>query len=140
MSSADCLILCLEEFDRDLNITKGKVYILHDSNDKYLIRGSKDSESYPFSFICYDYNFESLVDFLEFFIGADGLCNLTIYNHNDLPLTSDEITFNYLHENLDENNIFTAYCLDYLSKRCTTKALKAIKNVCNPFQESENNY
>jgi hypothetical protein len=139
MSSSDCLILCLEEFDSELNITQGKVYVLHDSNEKYLIRGRKDSESVPFSFICYDYNYESIVDFLELFIGVD-LCNITIYNHNDLPLTSDEITFEYLHENLDENNIFMAYSLDYFSKRGTTKALRAIKNVFNPFQQSDNNY
>lgn len=139
-ASSDCLILCLEEFDSDLNITEGKVYVLHDSINKYVIRGNgrRDDSSIPFSFISYDNNLDSLVDFLEIFIGADSLCKLTLYNHNDLPLTSEEITFNYLHDNLCNNNIITAYYPDYLSKKSLARTLKAIKNVFNPYYESAN--
>jgi hypothetical protein len=137
----------LEEFDRELNViegvggtTEGKVYVLHDSNDKYLIRGRRDNESLPFSFISHDYNLDSLVDFLEIFFGKQELCKLKLYNHNDLPLTSEEITFDYLHENLFDENIITSYYPEIFSKRDMTKALNSIKNVFNYYNAQENNY
>jgi len=131
---SDCLILLLEEYNSDESSFGNKIYVLHDyESSLYLIRGLKDDGDEPFSFTAYDNNHDSVVDFLELFISRDDLCRITLYNFNDLPLTSNEITYDYLEEVCQEHNEVTAYRPDLFSKKTITKIVKVLKNVYNYY-------
>lgn len=134
MSSSDCLILYLKEYDPEEKESEAKAYVLYDtSTDLYIIRGKWDNDSVPFSFTSYGCNHESVTDFLQLFIGKDNLSETTIYNHTDLPLTSDEITFEYLQENLCSENILVSYKPEPFSKRETNRVVRVLRDLFNLY-------
>lgn len=140
MSSSDCLVLCVEEIDTDYDNfsdyqKKSRVYVLFDvTYGVYLIRGRRDNREpeSTFSFIADSNNQESVVNFIDFFT-LDEPIIMTIYNMNDLPLTSEEITCEYLEENSIEENIFLSYRQQDFSKSTLRKIMDVIKNIYNHY-------
>lgn len=138
MSSSDCLTLLVELLDTETLDTKvqGKLYILFDSNNnQFIIRGCNDldlSNYYPYSFLVDEHNKKDLVDFIDLFSNEDQI-RLTIYNFNDLPLTSEEITFEYLEEYASEEYEFLSYRPQFFSKSSMKKILSVISSLRNYY-------
>lgn len=135
--SSDCLTLLVELLDTETLDTKvqGKLYILFDrNNDQFLIRGCNDLDNStpPYSFVVDEHNKKNLVDFVDLFSNDDQI-RLTIYNFNDLPLTSEEITFEYLEEYASEEYEFLSYRPDFYSRNGMKKILSVISSLCNYY-------
>ena len=133
-SSSDCLVLLIEGYDPELNISVNKTYVLYDNvNQQYLVRGldfDKETQKKSFSFtVDYDAT-ESIVDFTDFFSSGDQV-KIAVYNFDDLPLTSEEITYEYLEDySSEEYEIFTFRPTNY-SKTTIRRMLTMVKNLYN---------
>jgi hypothetical protein len=132
----DCLVLKIEELsDGELDTT---LFILYDVNEKkFIVKGKRRDIfgkplSVPYSFQCKCA--EHLADFISFTICTKNKWSYSLYNYNDLPNHSDEITYEYL-KDLDNDPSYEIaaydnknYCREYL-----VKSLKMLKNVFNYY-------
>lgn len=132
MSSSDCLILYVQEFSEE-NHAESSVYVLYDSHTgKYLVRGQKEEGHVPYSFNVRDTKSDSIVNFIDMILGGE-LCRITMYNHSDLPLTNEEITYEYLNDNLSNDSAIFGYRADKFSRSEFRKALEIIKDLFNIY-------
>lgn len=134
--SSDCLTLLIELLDTETLDTKiqGKLYVLFDFNsNQFIVRGINDLEiGNSYSFVVDEHKKKSLVDFIDLFSNEEQI-RLTIYNFNDLPLSSEEITFEYLEEYASEEYEFLSYRSDFFSKNGMRKILSVISSLCNYY-------
>lgn len=138
-TSSDCLVLLVESVDTEMNTVLGKVYILYDSvNDLYLIRARNMNEDEvdtylkSFSFVSHGSNYDSVVDFIDLFSTQEQM-RVTVYNFDNLPLTSEEITCEYLEEYSDVQYEVLAFRSQNFSKSTIKKMLRMIKNLFNYY-------
>jgi len=95
----DCLVLKYEEVDPDTQKLDTTIYILFDSTqNKYIIRGQRRWENSfqtaPYSFECESaYN---LASFLLYILDSRNIINETMYNYDNLPKHSNDITYDFL--------------------------------------------
>jgi len=132
----DCLVLKIEEYDTTVKELDTTVYILYDKEEhKYVVRGrrryTQEHPSCTYSFDCEYAN--DLVDFLKYIICKENTINEVLYNYDNLPATSSEITFEFLQEN-DER---TYEISGYNGLKCTRKRLlrnlRMLRNVFNYY-------
>lgn len=104
----DTLVLKISELKNfKINSSLTTLYIIYDVKlETYIIRGEK---TFVETYDKLNYSFECdtatcLVDFIKLIFGK---CELlyTIYNYNNLPLLSDDITFDFLEKHDDYINI-----------------------------------
>ena len=132
----DCLVLKLEEFDTTLKEIDTTVYILYDKNeDKYVIRGQRrrteDHQSCSYSFDC---EFaEDLAVFLKYLICKTNTVNEVLYNYDNLPGTSNEITFEFLKEHDNRNYEISGYNGFTLKRNRLIRNLRMLRNVFNYY-------
>jgi hypothetical protein len=130
----DCLVFKLEEVDSHGD-TDMKVFIIYDSsNETYLVRGSRRSET---SRHC-SYSYESrrardLVDFLQYLICPSHRVNETLYNYDNLPESSSDITYDFLSEYEDKKYEISGYDNEKLGKKRLLRNLRMLKHVCNYY-------
>jgi hypothetical protein len=135
-SNSDCLVLKIEEYsDGELDTT---MFVLYDVIEKmYFVRGKRSDtsllrQSIPYSFQCK--GAENLADFISFTICVKNKWTYVLYNYDDLPNYSDEITYTYLKEMDNDSRYEIAgydkknYCREHL-----VKSLKMLKNVFNTY-------
>ena len=128
----DCLVLKLEEMDSDLHKLDTNVYILYDQNEeKYVVRGRRGSSAHTYSFDCKCAC--ELTDFLAYLVCNNNKVNEILYNYQNLPATSDEITFQFLQENEDRKYEISGYNDVKLKKKNLFKNLKMLRNVFNYY-------
>jgi hypothetical protein len=135
-SSSDCLVLMIEEYDIDNVRTDNTVYVLYDQKDEqYVIRGkrndTKNIKGCCFSFNCK--NIKSLEYFISFIICKNNLWNFTLYNYDNLPYRSENITYDYLSDNASSEIELSGYDKTNYSKEKLKNLLKTIKNVFNNY-------
>ena len=99
MSVSDCLILRISErtdtWIDTLTRIENTLYVIFDGNKcEFLVRGVVNNVSC--SFICK--RAKSMSDFINIISVPESTLYYTLYNYQNLPQTSDEITY----ENLDE--------------------------------------
>lgn len=132
----DCLVFKIEEYDTTVKELDTTVYILYDKEEhKYVVRGRRrhtpEHLSCTYSFDCEYAN--DLVDFLKYIICKENTINEVLYNYDNLPATSSEITFEFLQEN-DER---TYEISGYNGLKCTRKRLlrnlRMLRNVFNYY-------
>jgi hypothetical protein len=131
----DCLVLKIEEFSIKTVSIDNTVYVLYDQKDeRYIIRGQRNGESsldHNFSYNCE--NIKSLEYFISFIMCQQNLLTVTLYNLDNLPYDSKNITYDYLSENTNDDNELAEYeKVNYSSKRLKN-LLKTIKNVFNNY-------
>jgi hypothetical protein len=102
----DCLVLKIEEYDIDNGTLDTTLYIIYDKKEeKYVIRGKRYSdimETCTYSFNC---EFaQELFDFITFVICKQNRWTYLLYNYDNLPATSDEITYEFLKR--DESKVY----------------------------------
>ena len=132
----DCLVFKIEEYDTTVKELDTTVYILYDKEEhKYVVRGRRrytpEHPSCTYSFDCEYAN--DLVDFLRYIICKENTINEVLYNYDNLPASSSEITFEFLQEN-DER---TYEISGYNGLKCTRKRLlrnlRMLRNVFNYY-------
>jgi hypothetical protein len=133
---ADCLVLKIEErelYTKEIDTT---LYILYDKKyHNYVIRGRRRltprHQSCEYSFVCEDV--EDLVYFITFVISRDNLWTYVLYNYDNLPIESNEITFEFLNNYDHSDYELGAYDDEKYSRNKLTKNLKMLRNVFNYY-------
>jgi hypothetical protein len=134
--ASDCLVLKIEEIsDGEIDTT---LFILYDGiENQYAIFGKRNDifgrqSRVPYSFKC-KYA-EDLSDFISFAICKKNKWSYTLYNYDNLPGDSDDITYEFLKE-LDDDQSYeiSGYDNKNYSRNYLVKSLKMLKNVFNYY-------
>jgi len=131
-SFPDSLVYKIIEYD---NVNYGGnvdnvIYLFYDKNiQKFVIRGKRQYDgscvySLQCSVVC------ELVNFIGFLIGNNKF-SIVLYNYDNLPQTSDDITFDFLHKNDDNNNELYGYDNNTFNKKKLTKYFKILNHIYN---------
>lgn len=132
----DCLVLKLEEVEENSGKIDTTVYVIYDKRDhKYLIRGSRRL-SPKYEPCAYSYQCEcahELVDFIEYLFCPGNKVNEILYNYDNLPGNSNDITFDFLNENAYEDYEISGYNDLTLKRRRLLKILRMLRNVFNYY-------
>ena len=132
----DCLVLKIEERETDVEILDTTIYVIYDKKERnYVVRGKRrvtnNIDACTYSFMCKDHR--DLADFLSFVICKENLWTYVLYNYDNLPYDSNDITYEFLKEY--ESNVYelTGYNnLDY-SRQGLCSILRMLRNVFNYY-------
>lgn len=132
----DCLVLKITEFEYDTGKKDASVYILYDVNSRsFIIRGkrrsTKTTKSCCFSFSCK--HVKDVANFLSFVICEQNLWTYVLYNYDNLPATSDEITFDFLKRNQSSDYELAGYNKMLYDKDLLLKNLRMLRSVFNLY-------
>jgi hypothetical protein len=132
----DCLVLKIEERDADSGELDTTVYIIYDKKEhNYVIRGQRSplkySDSCTYSFVCKDYR--DLADFLSFVICKKNLWTYVLYNYDNLPYDSNDITYEFLSEYESSVYELTGYNNETCIRKNLCKILRMLRNVFNYY-------
>ena len=132
----DCLVLKIEERETDVELLDTTVYIIYDKRDhNYVVRGkrrvTKTSDACTYSFVCNDHR--DLADFLSFVLCKGNLWTYVLYNYDNLPYDSNDLTYEFLNEN--DSNVYelTGYNNEEYSRKRLLTILKMLRNVFNYY-------
>ncbi len=132
----DCLVLKLEEFDTTLKEIDTTIYILYDKKEhQYVIRGQRRVTPYQQS-CTYSFNCEfaeDLVVFLKYLICKSNTVNEVLYNYDNLPGSSEEITFEFLKQHDDRNYEISGYNGFKFKRNRIVRILRMLRNVFNYY-------
>ena len=137
MTTTDCLILKIEEVDiAHDNDIESEIFIIYDkNNNNYIIRGKRvdigDIHFNTFSFICESVN--HLTSFLSFIIDNHNKVIYTLYNHDDLPILSNEIYFETLAKSLTDSHEVVEYEMEDFSNEILRNRVEILKHVYNYY-------
>jgi len=131
----DTLVLKIVEHDVDLGRPDTTLYVLYDkATHRYVIRGKRNSrmiDSCTYSFECECAN--DLADFLEFLFDKTNNFSFILYNYDNLPATSNEITFEFL-ETYDSNVYeISGYDNKKLKRQYLLRNLRMLRNIFNYY-------
>jgi hypothetical protein len=130
----DTLVLKIIEHDVDLKKPDTTLYIFYDKSiHRYVIRGQRREtstlKSCTYSFEC---EFaKDLVDFIKFLIDKENKVSYILYNYDNLPLTSNETTFEFLKEFDDKVYEISGYDNKKLKRKYLLKNLRMLRNIFN---------
>jgi hypothetical protein len=132
----DCLVFKLEEVEQSNGRIDTTLYVIYDKkNHKYLVRGSRrlsaKYEPCAYSFEC-EYAHE-LADFIQYLICPGNKVNEILYNYDNLPYNSNDVTFDFLNENAYEDYEISGYNDFKLKRRRLLKILRMLRNVFNIY-------
>lgn len=132
----DCLVFKLEEFEEDRDKIDNVIYIIYDTYDEtFIIRGRREETrtraACTYSFACDDEN--DLADFLQYTICSHNTVNEILYNYDNLPFHSDDITFAFLERNDDPIYEISGYNGKKLRRKRLLRNLRMLKNVFNYY-------
>jgi len=131
----DTLVLKIVERDLDLKRPDTTLYVLYDKKThRYVIRGKRDDrkmDSCSYSFECEYAN--DLADFIQFLICKHNTVSYVLYNYDNLPATSDEITFDFLYAYDDKIWEISGYDNKKLHRRELLKNLRMLRNIFNYY-------
>ena len=133
----DCLVFKFEEVEFITGKVDTTVYVFYDKKEhNYVIRGqrrwSPEHPSCSYSFISEHVN--DLADFLQYIICKDNEVNEILYNYDNFPLDSNDITFDFLKE-YDHNDFeISGYNKQKLGRKRLIKTLRMLRNVFNYYK------
>ena len=132
----DCLVLKIEEHDVETKELDTTLYILYDKKyHNYVIRGRRrvtpNHQSCEYSFVCEDVH--KLHIFITFVISKKNLWTYVLYNYDNLPVESDEITFEFLYDYDHSDYELAAYDKISYRKRELMDVLRMLRNVFNYY-------
>jgi hypothetical protein len=129
----DCLVLKIEEHDVDTKELDVTVYILYDQKEQhYVIRGQRfheKIESCTFSFNC-KFGYE-LTEFISTIICTENLWTYSLYNYDNLPAESNDISYDFLKENDTKVYELCAYDFQTFNLKLLIRYLTMLRNVFN---------
>jgi hypothetical protein len=132
----DTLVLKIVEHDVDLGRPDTTLYILYDKREhKYIIRGKRFEtprvKSRSYSFECEFAH--DLPDFIQFLIDDLNTVSYILYNYDNLPETSNEITYEFLHDCDDKPYEISGYDNMPLKRGQLLKNLRMLRNIYNHY-------
>ena len=132
----DCLVLKIEEFDTDTNENDTNMYILYDTEmEKYIIRGRRrwtpKTNACEYSFVCDDE--DELAQFLQYVICKNNRVNEILYNYDNLPADSSDITFEFLNNYEHSDYEISGYNSKKFKRTRILRNLRMLKNVYNIY-------
>lgn len=134
-SVPDTLVLKIIENDFDTSKPYTKLYILYDkATSRYVIRGKRyifNRKSCTYSFDCEFDN--ELLDFLDFILDKTNLFSYILYNYDNLPNASNEISYDFLKMYDSEDYEIGSYDNTNYKKKRILKLLRMLKNVFNYY-------
>jgi hypothetical protein len=130
----DCLVLKIEEHDIGTNELDTTLYILYDKKyHNYVVRGRRrltpNHSSCEYAFVCE--NVYDLLYFITFVISKNNLWTYVLYNYDNLPVESDEITFEFLYNYDHSDYELAAYDKMKYRRRNLINNLRMLRNVFN---------
>jgi hypothetical protein len=130
----DTLVLKIVERDEPTNKVDTTLYIFYDqSTRRYVIRGNRREvphlASSIYSFECKTVN--DLADFVQFVIDRHNYVSYVLYNYDNLPSTSDEVTFEFLASNDDVSYEIAGYDNEPLIRNVLVRNLRMVKTIFN---------
>jgi hypothetical protein len=131
----DTLVLKIVEQDEEFGTPDTILYVLYDKREhKYIIRGKREDrkmDSCSYSFECELAN--DLADFIQFLICKYNTVSYILYNYDNLPATSNEITFDFLYTYDDKIWEISGYDNKKLHRRELLKNLRMLRNIFNYY-------
>jgi hypothetical protein len=136
MTNTDCLVLKIEERDVSTGKPDATVFVLYDQKDKcYLVRGQRvkteQTDAGTYSFTCK--RIKDLTNFLSVVICKDNTSSYILYNYDDLPMSSDDITYSSLYSDETTANEIAAYDDLFYNRSVLKRYLGMLRNVFNPY-------
>ncbi len=129
----DTLVLKITKYDYDVNHF---MYIVYDNSlDKYIIRGQKLTKK-PYKATNYSFECDSttyLRDFIMTLFGNKSDVSYSFYNYDNLPLTTDEITYDFLEDN-DDKTYELSNEITILKKKQLKHHLNMLTHILNDNQ------
>lgn len=132
----DCLVLQIQEIEESTGSIDTNLFVIFDVNEKrYLIRGKRMDLTTrlfnTYSFTCVDY--EAMYNFITFIICRDNNINYTLFNYNDLPWSSDDITYEYLMDNTCRSKEIAGYDNMAMNRKQLRNILFMLRGVFNYY-------
>lgn len=131
----DCLVLKIEEYDDDTRENIANIFVLYDqSKDKFVLRGScvsTKTPSAPYSFMADSAS--DLADFILFVMDIANPKTIVLYNYDNLPETSDEITYEFLYDYQSSIYEIAGYDIKKVTNKYLVKILRILRNIHNPM-------
>ena len=132
----DCLVLKIEEHDVETKELDTTLYILYDKKyHNYVVRGRRrldpNHHSCEYSFVCEDV--QDLVYFITFVISKNNLWTYVLYNYDNLPIESDELTFEFLYSYDHRDYELAGYDKTNYRRRNLIGNLRMLRNVFNYY-------
>jgi hypothetical protein len=128
----DCLVLRIDEFDCDSHKLDTSMYVFYDVNEEmYVVRGKRPNEWQTYSFYCD--TMHDTMDFVRTVICKENLWSYSLYNCDNLPLDSDDITFGTLEHSVGFRNEITGYDYQTYNKKTLKRMLRILRNVYNYY-------
>lgn len=130
----DTLVLKIVEHDDQTNKVDTTLYVFYDqSTRRYVIRGNRREtprlDSCVYSFECKTVN--DLADFVQFVIDRNNYVSYILYNFDNLPSASDDVTFEFLSGNDDISYEIAGYDNESLIRSDLVRNLRMVKTVFN---------
>jgi hypothetical protein len=133
----DCLVLKIEENELITKEIDTTLFILYDKKEEnYVIRGKRrefksGAESSAYSFVCKD--IFALTFFISFVLCKSNLWTFVLYNYDNLPCKSEEITYEFLKDYESPIYELSAYDMEKFSRKKLLNILDMLKNVSNEY-------
>lgn len=131
----DTLVLKIVEYDVNLDRPDTTLFILYDNKtSRYVIRGKRDDTirvSCTYSYECK--HSTDLVEFLEFLFDKNNKVSYILYNYDNLPATSNEITFEFLKKRDNMDYELSGYDNVKFKRKDIFKKLRMLKNIFNYY-------
>ena len=132
----DCLVFKFEEYDVDRYEIDTTVYVFYDKNEHhYVVRGQRKwtprHQSCTYSFNC-EYA-KDLADFLQYMVCRDNTVNEILYNYDNLPSDSNDITFEFLNEYDHSDYEISGYNGQKFGRKRLLKNLRMLRNIYNYY-------
>lgn len=131
----DTLVLKIVEHDVDLGRPDTTLYILYDMAIKrYVIRGKRNTTQADACSYSYECKLvDDLVDFLEFLLDRTNKFSYILYNYDNLPATSNEITFEFLKKYDSIKYELSGYDYQEFKRKILVKNLRMLRNIFNYY-------
>jgi hypothetical protein len=128
----DCLVLKIEEICNVTDWLDTTIYVLYDKKEhNYVVRGQRKTSDICYSFICEEV--EELADFISFVVDKHNYWNYILYNYDNLPNQSDDITYDFFskHDSIDYE--LAGYDKLKYSRKGLLTNLRMLRNIYNNF-------
>jgi hypothetical protein len=132
----DCLVLKLQEVEKETNEIDTTLYILYDNKRHvYVLRGQRRwtprTRSCTYSFEC---EFaKDLAYFIQYVICPHNRVNETLFNYDNLSNDSNEITYEFLHDYDHRDYELAGYDNKKFRRERLLKNLRMLRNVYNYY-------
>ena len=133
----DCLVLKLEEVEKGTNNIDTTIYIFYDKKTHhYFVRGRRrwtpQVQSCTYSFQC---EFaKDLADFLQYVICKKNKVNEILYNYDNFPSESNDVTFDFLNDYYHSDYEISGYDKIKLRRKELLRNLRMLRNVFNYYK------